>query len=328
MSFSSLLGQERTVRSLKALLSSGRIPPALIFHGPDGIGKSIAAKEFAKALNCTPQPSAPALQGPHPCTDSCNSCLSCMQINKGVHPDVRQVDSTFQATLREEDIAKQSHVRVETIREVLNEAQRKAMLSQWKVFIIHEANTLVPAAANAMLKLLEEPPEYTLWILLSRKKDSLLPTIVSRCQSVEFRLLPKNTVQDILMGQALSSDEAANLAGLSGGSVEKALKIRSLIEKLSELDSMDPLYPFQVSRSMGRDLVKSREQAGLLVELLVQDAHRKWLSSRRHFARKLFANAIKKLLRYQKFLNQNVSPSHIIETAMIETEPLKLSFFQ
>ena len=131
MSFSTILGQDKTVKRLRALIETGRIPPAMIFHGAPGTGKFLTAVEFAKAVNCShtahrerpPAPPAPdendlfaaAAAAPAPApepepvkihtdiTDSCGACLSCLQAASGAHPDIRIVDTAFQAALLDED---------------------------------------------------------------------------------------------------------------------------------------------------------------------------------------------------------------------------------
>ncbi|MFH1619111.1 MAG: hypothetical protein ABIG11_04330, partial [bacterium] len=369
MSFSSILGQERPIKFLKALLATGRIPPAMVFCGPEGVGKSLAAKEFAKALNCTgpddagirdtglgirdeenslfsvslpipqlsdrigPPPgnrppqklcvgaTLPSPLYPLPLLDACGlppACRSCSQIEKGVHPDVRNVNAVYQALLMDEEAEKQSHIKVDTIREVLMEAQRRPVLSVWKVFILHDAHTMVPQAANAMLKLLEEPPEKTLWILLSAGRETLLPTILSRCQTVEFQPLQAELLHDLLVAKSIPSDEARRLAGISCGSAQKAMRIRALLNRLSELDPLDPVYPFAVSGTLPRELASAREQAGLMLELLLASATAGWRKASSPVAREPFAGAARKLLRYRKFLGQNVTPGLILETAFLE----------
>lgn len=314
MSFSKVLGQPRAIRSLRVLLSARRIPDAMLFTGPGGIGKALAAREFAKALNCEAGGQ-----------DACDSCASCRQIEKGIHPDVREADPAFQAALRDEEPEKQMHVRIETIRELLLEAQRKAIYSPWKVFIIHEAETMQPAAASALLKLLEEPPQNTLWILLSLKKDAMLATILSRCQWVEFSPLPEDVIRDILVAQSFTDDEAAVLAKLSGGGVDRAKEAASLIEKLAPLDSGSPTYPFDVSKSLGKELAPAREQASLMIDLLAENARLMWTQATGIAEKEKIASAVMKLSNYKKYIRQNVSPHLVIETALLELEQLKIN---
>ncbi len=186
MSFKDILGHNDAIKKLKALIALGRVPPALMFSGVEGIGKFLTAKEFAKALNCThtapeepkseenlfdslsaqaPQPSAFGLQ---PSDDTCGLCVSCSQTDKGVHPDVRVIDSEFQGLLMDEDAQKQKTLRIDTVREFTRYVYQKASLSRWKIFIINDAHTLNINAQNAMLKILEEPPADTIFILKTK----------------------------------------------------------------------------------------------------------------------------------------------------------------
>jgi len=165
MPLSGIIGQDKTIKRLKALVESGRIPPAMIFHGAPGTGKFLAAVEFAKAVDCShtehrERPAAPpppdendlfATAAPAPApepeaapakthcdlSDSCGMCLSCMQAASGAHPDIRVVDTAFQAAfLGEEESA---NLKIDTMRELTRWSQKKPMLSPWNIFIVRDA---------------------------------------------------------------------------------------------------------------------------------------------------------------------------------------------
>ncbi|MEW6041970.1 MAG: hypothetical protein AB1633_10650, partial [Elusimicrobiota bacterium] len=183
MSFSKILGHEKTINSLKAIISSNRIPPAIIFYGPQGIGKFLTAKEFAKVLNCCKnnmnsesgnlfksepinvKPSALSLT----LIDSCDECQACTQIEKNIHPDIRIIDSAFQGFLLDEDIQKQTRLKIDTVREFTRYIYTRPISARWKVFIINDADTLTVESQNAMLKVLEEPPQDSVLILIASK---------------------------------------------------------------------------------------------------------------------------------------------------------------
>ena len=149
--FSDILGQEKAVTYLQKLVCQGRTPGALLFCGPEGVGKRKAALEFAKALNCEDYFSRQSGQ-------CCAACASCLAIDKGTHPDVTVVDFLYQARLNlkdntdqeelEKELTKQQHISVETIRHVTAKAQQKASLGGWKVLIIDQAQSMQGAAAN------------------------------------------------------------------------------------------------------------------------------------------------------------------------------------
>jgi DNA polymerase-3 subunit delta' len=313
MSFCSVFGQDRAVAQLKSLLLTGKVPHGLLFSGPEGVGKTIAAQEFAKALNCL---SASVNPG-----DSCGECSSCVQIEKGVHPDVRKADFDFQAALRQEPPEKQQHVRIETIRALTAMAQQKNMSARWKVFIICNAHIMLSEAANALLKLLEEPPPRTVWILISRSREVLLPTIISRCQSVRFHPLTGRAVTDILMEKSVDFEHAKRLAAVCGGSVSRALRLNELLDKYSALDGLDPAYPFKAAALLPKGLVQAREEAGLLLELMAENMRLKWLASRRG---RQYGEVLEYLLKCRRMLAQNVNPRLVFESAAMEVFDLNM----
>ena len=188
MPFADILGQEKASSYLQTLVRNQKIPGAFLFYGTDGVGKAKMALEFAKALNC--QDAMARQTG-----DACGVCASCQAIDKGTHPDVTFVDFVYQARLEvkkdfsskgyeeelEKEIAKQQHISVNTIRDVTAKSQQKAVGNGWKVLIVDQAQSMQGAAGNALLKFIEEPPQKTLWILITSKRSVMLRTILSRC---------------------------------------------------------------------------------------------------------------------------------------------------
>lgn len=166
MRFEDFIGNAKTIERLRGKLVQGRFPHALIFSGPQGVGKHSCALLVAKALNC-------ATGGPG---DFCNACSHCRKIDAGVHPDVL-------VTGLEEEAAE---IKIAQIRDILQTLGLRPLEGTHKVFIIDPADAMNPAAANALLKALEEPPEDSHFILVSSTAQSLLVTVRSRCQTYPF----------------------------------------------------------------------------------------------------------------------------------------------
>jgi len=150
---------------LKEGIRRNRIFSSYLFVGPAGAGKLEAAKKFAKAVNCLSENNKP-----------CEICLSCKKINSQIHPDVFFVEPKGPS----------SFIGIDQIREVIQKANLKPYEGKSKVFIINNAHSMNVQASNAFLKTLEEPPENTIFILISRSKELLLSTIVSRCHIIRF----------------------------------------------------------------------------------------------------------------------------------------------
>ncbi len=345
MSFSQLLGQERTVKRLRSLVETGRIPPAMIFHGPAGVGKFLAAFEFAKAVNCShsehlekkpappppdendlfaaaapapaPEPEAAPARTHSDMSDSCGMCLSCLQAASGAHPDIRVVDSAFQAALLGEE--ESANLKIDTMREVTRWAQQKPMLSPWKVFIVRDAEALMPAAQNALLKTLEEPPPGTLVILTVSRKTALLPTILSRCCMIDFAPLPAKVLKEVLEAGGAEAGEAAALASLGNGSLEGAAEAASFLKRVSALRPGDPARAFKFAAGLPRDSHKAREEVKTLLDLLLARARSAWSAAEGPAKPRLTA-LLRRTLDLRRMADRNVSYLLLLETALLESE--------
>lgn len=218
--FENILGQQKVKEVLSNQIKCGKIAHAYIFMGQDGVGKRLMASELAKILNCT---TSNFLKGE---AGSCGICPSCDKITKNIHPDVHFVDFVKQAQLEGGDLDKQKIIKIETIRYMQKEVSTKIHEGKWKIFVIEPAEKMNTAAANSLLKTLEEPPENTIIILLAKHKETIPKTIISRSQTLFFQPLSADMVSTWLMlNCSLDSNKAKEIAELSEGSLETAKRL-------------------------------------------------------------------------------------------------------
>ena len=197
MPWGELSQQVVAARLLQNSIISGRIAHAYLFLGPDSSSKEIAVRLLAQALNCDVG---------HPC----GSCSSCRLIAAGTHPDVQMTKPAGR------------FLRLDQIRDLSRQAGNTPLHGLVKVYVVWEADKLLPEAANHLLKILEEPPAATVFVLCAEHRQKLLPTIVSRCQEVEFKPLSPAAASRQLMAAGTDQRQAHLAAQLAGGDLATA----------------------------------------------------------------------------------------------------------
>jgi DNA polymerase-3 subunit delta' len=219
-----IIGHAWAVDFLRHSLAGGRVAHAYLLSGPSGIGKALLALRLAQALNCESG-------GPDPCL----VCRVCKRIERGNYPDVRVAGMAAQAAgLKADEAARQKDLKIDTVREWQSDINLRPYEGRRRVFILHDAEKLTDAAANAMLKTLEEPPPYATLLLVANTSGDLLPTIVSRCQPLKLRPVPRAEVAAALCERyALAKGDARLLAAWSGGRVGWALRMVAAPEELA-----------------------------------------------------------------------------------------------
>lgn len=218
MSFKDIKGQDKPIQILKEQIRRSCLSKSYLFAGPDGVGKRLVAKTLAKALNCENQS-----------LDSCDSCPSCLKIEKNLHPDVYLIDSStlLNSSQTEADNTDSQAIKIGHIRQLQKDISLKPYEGKLKVFIIDNAHNLTPAASNALLKILEEPPVNSLLILISAKPPLLFKTIISRCWILRFLPLVRQELEDILSEDySLDKSLAHFLAYFCEGRLGQALALK------------------------------------------------------------------------------------------------------
>lgn len=196
-----VIGHGWAVAWLAAAIRRGRLHHAYLFTGPEGVGRTTLALAFAQALLCA-EPNAP-----------CGECASCRRVAANTHPDVRLVEP------------EKGVLRAEQVREVTREASLRPVEARWRVFVLTHLEQAHPAAANALLKTLEEPPAHVVLILTTAATDVIPATLVSRCQVLALRPVEEDVLVNALVERGVHSDRARLVARLSRGRPGLALRI-------------------------------------------------------------------------------------------------------
>lgn len=244
-----IIGQSRQKNILKEIFKNKKIAHAYMFFGPDGVGKDAMAIEFGKLVNCE-NPSN---------TDACDECKSCKQFNSFNSPYLSFI--TALPTLKEEDdelsssrskksdpvyevfrdelakksndvyhkidIPKANNILIESIRKIKNDAYLTSTKDRTKVFIISDADKMNTQSSNAFLKILEEPPKHSLFILTTSRLDAIVPTISGRCQKLKFDNLKTDEIETYIssVNKDISKSDKEFISRLSEGSILRCREI-------------------------------------------------------------------------------------------------------
>lgn len=204
--FRDVSGHERIIEYFKHVIENHKVSHSYILSGEDGVGKMTVAKAFAQALLCE--------EG---YADSCGKCHSCVRFETGNHPDVIYVTHE-KAGIGVDDVRSQ----------LVNDVQIKPYDGGYKIYIVDEAQLMTPAAQNAILKTIEEPPAYAVIILLTTNEEAFLPTILSRCVTLKLKPLENSLVKAKLIKEfGLNEYDADICASFARGSIGKAIELSS-----------------------------------------------------------------------------------------------------
>ena len=208
-SFETLMGQETIARTLKNSIQRGQLAHAYLFCGPRGVGKTSAARIFAKTINCS---------NPGPDLEPCGECESCRSFAEGRSYSIHELDAA-------------SNNSVDDIRALTDKVRIPPQVGRYSVYIIDEVHMLSQAAFNAFLKTLEEPPAHAIFILATTEKHKILPTILSRCQTYDFnRIGIEDMVRNMKSiaakeGVTMSEDAMHVIAQKADGAMRDALTL-------------------------------------------------------------------------------------------------------
>lgn len=254
-----VIGQERVVEALQRTIARDRVAHAYLFYGPDGVGKRAVALAMAQALLCEQ-------------VVPCGACTACRKVQRMLHPDVHVLMAqptdarTDDVAARLQRLAEEPYAAIDFVRRSslddpsktsnkqafysvarMNEEVRRTMSfkpveGRYKIAILTDADLLRTEAANAFLKLLEEPAPQTVFILTTSRPDRLLPTIISRCQRLRFDLLMAEEIAQALIDRkGMAPEQAQMLARMADGSYSRALDLR---ENESLLESRELVLTF------------------------------------------------------------------------------------
>ncbi|MFH1183869.1 MAG: DNA polymerase III subunit delta' [Chloroflexota bacterium] len=249
----SIVGHTWAVDMLRQHVKGGATRHAYLFTGPRGVGRRTLALRFAQALNCT-DPTEPGIP--------CGKCDDCKRVEARQHPDVTIVAAE----------AEGGTLKVEQVREQRRLISLKPFQAKYRVAIFNRFQEANDAAANALLKTLEEAPAHAVLVLTAESSEGLLPTIVSRCEVLRLHTVPLDAVQELLEQRGAQPDHARLLSHISGGCPGVALRLMQdkealayRDEKLNELLALLPAtraQKFAYAEKLGKDKAAMR---GVLV---------------------------------------------------------------
>lgn len=308
-------GQVNAMRFLEASLKSGRVGHSYIFSGPAGVGKKSAAIRFAAGIMCQ-QPQEGR---------SCETCSSCRKLAKGSYPYLQLISP------------EKDKIKIDQIRAINDFLKYKVEESVYRFIIIDEADSMTPEAANSLLKILEEPPAKTTFILLVDNIGKVFPTIISRCQVVNFTHLSRDTLLEILLDKGFNEEAILGVLPIAQGSVGRALDLiedEDLKETRGKIISFVTSLPVPSSRAL--EFAKECSESDIVLclniilscyrDLLILDSGEDSLIVNRELSglfrsglrRESIFNSIEYTMEAQQAAGQNANKQLVLENLFLE----------
>lgn len=325
MQFSEIQGQETAIHILQCAIRNQHLTHAYLFTGPAGVGKKKTALALAQYLNCEAADAANF--------SSCGRCPSCIQAMAGSHPDLIMLEPDG------------ASIKIEQIRNLLSKVSLRNYESAYQVAIIDDAHLMTEQAANCLLKTLEEPTEHTIFILVTAQAQNLPVTILSRCQQIQFNLLPPALIQQILrqlhperqtqigLVTALAQGSIATAEALLANE-ELAAARQAFYQQLHRLSALRPaqIIGWCEQWDKNKNMVKALLELGQLWyhDLLLISTAEQWnLAVNQDYLAQLKTQPVEpqRLLTILQYfqtgmaqLECNASPRLVLEVALLKTQ--------
>ena len=277
--FDTIIGQDQPVRILNTLIETKSVPHALLFTGLTGVGKLATSNAFALTCNCTRQNKTKRTnisETKHPPREklspaalpSCGDCSSCSKILAGNHPDIIYVKPAGR------------NIKIAQIRDLIDTLTMKPYEARLRVVVISEAHLLNLSAGNALLKILEEPPDQTVLILTTTQRSDVLPTIASRCQVIRFMPLSRDQIEaELNNNHGVPHLSARVLSYMADGSMIRALELhnrrwlrhRNWLLSATGFDKLDKIdtLPINVLFAVVEKLLSQKAQLAISLETMM-----------------------------------------------------------
>lgn len=303
-----ILGQSSALHYLSLGITGGRLSPSLLFVGPEGTGKRSCALEVAKCFACTePAGEAPFFR--------CDRCSACSRVDQNNHSDILVIDRSLQAALLKEKPESQTAIKIESIRHLDKFLSFKPLEGRRRVVIVDEAHRMTGESANALLKLLEEPPNNAQLILIAFNEHTVPSTILSRCAIVRFRPAPSAALAVWLENRhAVSSQKAVEIAARAGGSFSKALLLKDDETAALELSdyTLDEFFTLLAETNWRKEGRKNAETA---ITHLIEASQKKLHTGDFSQTQRLEA-----MLTARRQLDRNVPAKLVLATLYVKLE--------
>jgi len=318
MSLKNVIGQDKVINFLIASIKNDMLAGSYLFVGPDGIGKTLVAKEFAKLLNCEKAN-----------LDACDICNSCMKINKNIHPDVHLVEKDG------------SDIKIDNIRQLERDIHLKPFEARKKVFIVKDAHFMNAEAANALLKTLEEPPRDSIIILTTSYPHRIFSTIASRCRKIYFSSIDIEKLSSILendfhlgkagshylsyftegrLGKAVALKEK-EILGEKNMIIDDFINSENLRQNFFDLDAKnkdDIRYNLDILMTWFRDIMLLK--CGIDISSLINSDRRKeLLDLKNEYKMEDLLKIMHRILDTYTMLDYNINPKFSLEFLRTKT---------
>ena len=357
MSIFDIVGQDIAIERLQRARKALRVPHGYIFAGPEGVGKHLLAREWAKLLLCEKPVSKKTASGEF--ADSCGQCPECKLLESGGHPDLHLIYkelARYIPELKERKLLDLAKKVIDVF--VIDKMEGYPVRGQAKIFLIDGAEDMNRQTQNALLKTLEEPPPSTFIILVTSQPDLLLPTVRSRCQQINFLGLPEDFTRRKLVENGVDQNQAAWWASFTEGKLGYALKFAKLnlypvkcqmLESLADFTAAQVLetaaWMVEKAKEFGENYLEGRENysksdadrqgMGFLLEVQayafrqalrsqagllgaqVVDQQQVIIKIGARFGLEGSSAAIRSAARAQRNLESNVNPALIFESLLL-----------